>query len=299
MLKRKIMSFLIALMLTYTGFFGVFYQNIVYAATLHNDYTSHPASVAIDLGLQKGYLWLSGDGNFYPQNQITQGQFIASLVAIRDLKEAAPVPQLAVGHWAKQSYEKAQKAGMLADVKIDPNKRLTKEEAAALVFTAWKPIRGEKNPNLTNTGALITWGWMKPAPSGQPKFREDLPVTKADAAEILRYLWQDKWQLEQGAKYATEFHKSLKILDGKITGEVPKGDNNFKIEAMFFTKKNAFKSFINNQSFSVPLGDLLAFSFSVINSNDSTDAGIYMYERLPSLERKNNTQKFHFMKGNK
>lgn len=298
MMKRKILSCLIASVLTLTGFSGVIDINTVQAATQKNDYSSHPAKAAIDFGLQKGYLWLS-NGSFFPQNQITQGQFIASLVAIRGLKEVAPVPQLPAGHWAKQSYEKAQKAGILANVKIDPNKLLTKEETAALVYATWKPFRGEKNPNLTNTGALITWGWMKSAPSGQPKFREDLPVTKADAAEILRYLWQDKWQLEQGTKFADEFHKSLKIVNGKITGKVPKGDNNFKIEAMFFTKQNAFKGFVNNQSFSIPVGDLLAFSFSVINSNDSTDSGIYMYEKLPSLERQNNTQKFHFMKGAK
>lgn len=297
--KRAMMSCLLAAVLAMAGLTGVADSSNVQAVAQAKDYASHTAKAAIDFGVQKKYLWLDSKGNFYPNSQITQGQFIASLVAIRGLKEVAPVPQLPAGHWAKMSYEKAQKAGILAGVKVEPNRQLTKEETATLVYAAWKPIRGEKDPNLTNTGALITWGWMKPAPSGQPKFREDLPVTRGEAAEILRYLWKDKWQLEEGAKYAAEFHKSLKVVNGKIVGKVPRGDNNFKMEAMFFTKQNEVKGFLNNQSFNVPVGNVIAFSFSVINSNDSTDAGIFMYKKLPALEQTNNTRKFHTMKGEK
>lgn len=297
--KRAMMSCLLAAVLAMAGLTGVADSSNVQAAAPAKDYASHTAKAAIDFGVQKKYLWLDSKGNFYPNSQITQGQFIASLVAIRGLKEVEPVPQLPAGHWAKMSYEKAQKAGILAGVKVEPNRLMTKEETAALVYAAWKPIRGEKDPNLTNTGALITWGWMKPAPSRQPKFREDLPVTRGEAAEILRYLWKDKWQLEEGAKYAAEFHKSLKVVNGKIVGKVPRGDNNFKMEAMFFTKQNEVKGFLNNQSFNVPVGNVIAFSFSVINSNDSTDAGIFMYKKLPALEQTNNTRKFHTMKGEK
>ncbi|NRR03583.1 S-layer homology domain-containing protein [Brevibacillus sp. RS1.1] len=297
--KRTIMSYLLAAVLAVAGLTGVEDSQNVQAAASAKDYASHTAREAIDFGVQKKYLWLDSKGNFYPNNQITQGQFIASLVAIRGLKEVAPVPELPEGHWAKMSYEKAQKAGILAGVKVEPNRLLTKEETAALVYAAWKPIRGEKNPNLTNTGALITWGWMKPAPSGQPKFREDLPVTRGEAAEILRYLWKDKWQLEQGAKYADEFHKSLKVVNGKISGKVPKGDSNFMILVQFFTKQNELEGFINNQSFNIPLNNTSSFSFNVINNNDSTDAGIYLYTKLPSLEKTNNTRKFYKTKGTK
>ncbi|MFS0920094.1 S-layer homology domain-containing protein [Brevibacillus sp. 179-C 1.1 NHS] len=297
--KRAMIAYLLAALLVFAGFTGVADDHIVQAAASTKDYASHTAKAAIDFGVQKKYLWLDSKGNFYPNNQMTQGQFIASLVAIRGLKDVAPVPQLPVGHWAKHSYEKAEKAGILAGVKVDPNRLLTKEETAALVYAAWKPIRGEKNPNLTNTGALITWGWMKPAPSGQPKFREDLPVTRGEAAEILRYLWKDKWQLEQGAKYAAEFHKSLKVVNGKISGKVPKGDSDFMIVVQFFTKQNGLEGFINNQSFNIPINSISAFSFNVINNNDSTDAGIYLYTKLPSLEHTNNTRKFHKAKGAK
>ncbi|NTU31206.1 S-layer homology domain-containing protein [Brevibacillus sp. HB1.1] len=297
--KRAMMSYLLASVLAMAGFIGVADSHTVKAAAQAKDYASHTAKAAIDFGVQKKYLWLDSKGNFYPNSQITQGQFIASLVAIRGLKEGAPVPQLPAGHWAKMSYEKAQKAGILAGVKVEPNRLLTKEETAALVYAAWKPIRGEKNPNLTNTGALITWGWMKPAPSGQPKFREDLPVTRGEAAEILRYLWKDKWQLEQGAKYADEFHKSLKVVNGKISGKVPKGDSDFMIVVQFFTKQNGLEGFTNNQSFNIPLNNTRSFSFNVINNNDSTDAGIYLYTKLPSLEQTNNSRKFYKTKGTK
>ncbi|MFC8684987.1 S-layer homology domain-containing protein [Brevibacillus porteri] len=295
--KRAMMSCLLASVLALAGVTGVADSYTVKATAQAKDYASHTAKAAIDFGVQKKYLWLDSKGNFYPNSQITQGQFIASLVAIRGLKEVAPVPQLPAGHWAKVSYEKAQKAGMLSGVKVEPNKLLTKEETAALVYAAWKPIRGEKNPNLTNTGALITWGWMKPAPNGQPKFREDLPVTRGEAAEILRYLWKDKWQLEQGAKYAEEFHKSLKVVNGKISGKVPKGDSDFMIRAMFITNQNGREGFLNNETFNISLNNISSLAFTIINKDDSTDAGIYLYTGLPKLERYTNNQRFHTPRG--
>ncbi|MGK5511953.1 S-layer homology domain-containing protein [Brevibacillus formosus] len=291
--KRKIMTCLMAAILTMPGFTGVVENNTVQAASQAKDYASHPAKAAIDFGVQKKYLWLDSKGSFSPNSQITQGQFISSLVAIRGVKEVAPVPELPVGHWAKQSYEKAQKAGILANVKIDPNKLLTKEETALLVFNSWKPYRGEKSPNLTNTGALVTWGWMKAAPNGQPKFREDLPVLRSDAAEILRFMWKDKWELEQGRKYADEFHKSLKVVNGKITGKVPKGDGNFLIRAMFITNTDGRNGFLNNESFSVPVSTVKHLTFQVINSKDSGIAGGYWYPKLPKFDRENRTQRFY------
>ncbi|KMZ43851.1 MULTISPECIES: S-layer homology domain-containing protein [Bacillales] len=297
--KRAIMSYLLAAVFAVAGLTGVANSQTVQAAASANDYASHTARAAIDFGVQKKYLWLDSKGNFYPNSQITQGQFIASLVAIRGLKEVAPVPELPAGHWAKVSYEQARKAGILAGVKVEPNRLLTKEETAALVYAAWKPIRGEKNPNLTNTGALITWGWMKPAPSGQPKFREDLSVTRGEAAEILRYLWKDKWQLEQGAKYADEFHKSLKVVNGKISGKVPKGDGDFKIIAQVNTKPDGREGFLNNQSFNIPVNNVIFITLLIINYSDSTDAGIYKYTKLPVLEQTNYTRKFYTEKGAK
>ncbi|NRR19351.1 S-layer homology domain-containing protein [Brevibacillus sp. MS2.2] len=291
--KRAMMSYLLASVLAMAGFTVVADNLTVQAKASAKDYASHTAKAAIDFGVQKKYLWLDSKGNFYPNSQITQGQFIASLVAIRGLKEVAPVPQLPAGHWAKMSYEKAQKAGILDNVKIDPNRLLTKEETALLVFNSWKPYRGEKSPNLTNTGALVTWGWMKPAPNGQPKFHEDLPVLRSDAAEILQFMWQDKWQLEQGRKYADEFHKSLKVVNGKITGKVPKGDGNFLIRAMFITNSDGRNGFLNNESFSVPVNTVNSLSFEVINSKDSGIAGGYWYPKLPKLDCENRTQKFY------
>ncbi len=262
-----------------------------------SDYANHPAKDAISHGLQKGYLWKYPDGKFHPEQTVTQSQFVASLVAIRQVSEKESVPALPAGHWAKDIYERAQKAGILANVPVNPNKLLTKEEAALLVFNAWKPFRGEKNPNLSNTGALITWGWMKAAPSGQPKFREDLPVLRGDAAEILRYLWTDKWQLEQGAKYAEEFHRSLKIVNGNIVGKVPGGDGGFMITAMFVTKSNGRKGFLNNQNFSVPMGQVKYMTFFVTNKNNSSDAGAFQYTNFPSFDRIDKGQLFHTPRG--
>jgi len=258
------------------------------------DYAHHPAKAAIAFGLQQGYMWTYPDGGFYPHHRISQAQFVAGLAAIRGERGIQPVPQLPNGHWAKSVYERANKAGILRDIAIDPNRLLTKEEAAKLVFNAWRPYRGEKNKHYTNTGALVTWGWMKPAPPGQPKFREDLPVTRADAAEILRYLWQDKWQLELGKKYADEFHRSLKVENGVISGRVPKGDGNFTLTASFITLSDGMEGFLNGEAFRVQLAKIKPFLvFSIRNNNDSSDAGLFWYTNLPNLSVIDKTQKFH------
>ncbi len=263
----------------------------VHAAT-SLDYASHPAREAIIFALQKGYMWKHSDGRFYPEKQITQGQFVSSLVAIRGVKETTPVTQLPDGHWAKTTYERAAKAGILVDVTVDPNRPLTKEETAQLVFNAWKPYRGEKKNGFTNTGALVTWGWMKPAPKGQPQFREDLPVTRGEAAEILRYLWNDKYQLELGEKYAFEFHKSLKVENGYFIGKVPQGDKLLYLNAQIFTKNNSVLGFENGQSFKVPISLIKSASFTATNRLDSSNAAVYFYTKIPNLNREKNTKQF-------
>ncbi len=264
------------------------------AAAQVSDYEGHAAKADIAFALKMGYMWSYSDGKFYPNNRISQAQFVAGLVAIRGVKETAPVPQLPAGHWAKTIYERAQKAGILAGVAIDPNRLLTKEEAAKMVFNAWKPYRGEKNKNYTNTGALITWGWMKPAPAGQPKFREDLPVTRGDAAGVLRFLWQDKWQLEVGFKLQKEFHQSLKVVNGVIKGRVPKANKNFMTRVTFVTSEYGRLIFRNGEDFSVNLKNVSPYLvFSITNTKDSSDAGEFRYEGLPKLTPVNHTQKFH------
>ncbi|MED4751513.1 S-layer homology domain-containing protein [Brevibacillus choshinensis] len=256
------------------------------------DIAAHPARESILLGLQKGFIWKYPDGRFYPDKQIVQSQFVASLVAIRGIKETAPVPELPAGHWAKGTYERAKKAGILTDIKIDPNKLLTKEEAAQLVFNAWKPYRGVKMNGYTNTGALITWGWMDPAPAGQPKFREDLPVTRGDAAKMLAYLWKDKGQLELGAKWAEEFEKSLIIKNGVLKGKVPTGSNDFAIMASVIPINNGMRGFLNGELINVKISEYKPFIvFSIRSKSDSSNVGLYQYS-IPSLDKENRTIQF-------
>jgi S-layer homology domain len=263
------------------------------SATTIGDYTSTPEIGAVEFAIKKGFMWKYADGQFHGEKQITQGQFVSSLVAIRGVKEGLPVPQLPDGHWAKATYERAQKAGILTDVQINPDKLLTKEETALLVFNAWKPYRGVKDKGFTNTGALVTWGWMQPAPHGQPKFREDLPVTRGDAAVILRRVWQDKYQLELGEKYALEFHKSLKVVNGYLTGKIPKGDELLHLRVQFFTKEtNNIVSYSKGQSFKVKIDDFSAMGFSATNELDFSFAAVYLYSNLNNHERKKMTQQF-------
>lgn len=278
---------------------GMLMGSLVYSPTgadasqsVISDYSAEPEKGAVEFALKKGFMWMYPDGQFHGEKQISQAQFVAGLVAIRGVKETSPVPQLPAGHWAKTTYERAQKAGILTDVSIDPNKLLTKEETAQLVFNAWKPYRGVKSKGFTNTGALVTWGWMKPAPAGQPKFREDLPVTRGDAAVILRYLWQDKYQLELGEKYAWEFHNSLKVVDGYLIGKVPKGDRLLYLNAQIFTKDNQVLGYDNGDSIRVKVNEINGMTYTITNELDSSDASTYHYTKLPDLERKKYTQQF-------
>ncbi|MCM3077570.1 S-layer homology domain-containing protein [Brevibacillus invocatus] len=265
------------------------------AEPLTANYSATPEKGAVEFALLKGYMWKYADGQFHGEKQITQGQFVSSLVTIRGLKDGEPVPQLPQGHWAKATYERAQKAGILTDVEINPDKLLTKEETALLVFNAWKPYRGVKDKGFTNTGALVTWGWMDPAPPGQPKFREDLPVTRSDAAVILRKMWQDKYEIELGEKYALEFHKSLKVVDGYLIGTVPKGDKLINITVQFYTKDNKIVGYGNGESFKSKIESFHSMSFIATNSLDSSIAAVYQYQNLSLLERKKNTQQFSFI----
>jgi hypothetical protein len=107
-------------------------------------------------------------------------------------------------------------------------------------------------------------------------------------------LWQDKWQLELGKKYADEFHRSLKVENGVITGRVPRGDKNFMTRVTFVTSEYGRLVYRNGESFSVSLKIVSPyFVFSITNANDSSDAGEYRYEGLPRLNPVIHTQKFH------
>ncbi|WP_400162207.1 S-layer homology domain-containing protein [Brevibacillus sp. TJ4] len=262
------------------------------AASSTSEYTAYPEVGAVEFVLKQRLMWNYADGQFHGDQQISQAQFVSSLVAVLGVTETEPVPQIPDGHWAKTVYERAQKAGILNGVEINPNKLLNKEETALLVFNAWRPYRGEKNQGFTNTGALITWGWMQPAPQGQPKFREDLPVTRADAALILRYLWQDKLNLELGEKYALEFHKSLKVENGYLIGTVPKGDGLLRLRATFHSKENKYLNFGNGEYFKLKIEGLNNMAFTATNQLDSTNAVAYHYIKFPSLERTNFTRLF-------
>lgn len=263
------------------------------ADPLTANYSATPEKGAIEFALLKGFMWKYPDGQFHGEDQISQGQFVSSLVAIREVKEGEPVPQLPEGHWAKATYERAQKAGILAGVEINPNKLLNKEETALLVFNAWKPYRGVKDKGFTNTGALVTWGWMEPAPPGNPKFREDLPVTRAQAAVILRKMWQDKYEIELGEKYALEFHNSLKVKDGYLTGMVPKGDKLLHLSVQFFKKDfSGIVPYSNGQSFKVKIADFGGMGFTATNELDYSFAATYQYNDLYNVIREKKTQQF-------
>ncbi|NGQ94870.1 S-layer homology domain-containing protein [Brevibacillus sp. SYP-B805] len=254
-----------------------------------NEYANHPAKVDIDYVLKNNLMWKFSDGTFRPEEVITQAQFVASLVAVRGLKDKTLLPTIPAGHWAKDVYEKAAKAGILNGVKIDFNKRLTKEEVAMLAMNAWKVYRGNKPAGVTYSSALTKWGWM-------PKkgtYLGEVPYTRADTAILLKNLHEDRLGIELAEKYVSDFHNGLKISNGVLSGRLPNNQQNLLFKLILISKDYQRTSITPGSAFSVKISDLAQMYINVTSNIDSSNLSRYSYPKLPDIRvRTEMRQKF-------
>ncbi|WP_419879641.1 S-layer homology domain-containing protein [Brevibacillus centrosporus] len=246
------------------------------------DYQKHPNKDDIDFVLQKRVMWNYADGIFKPNAQLTQGQLLTSLVALMQLKEKVAVSQLPDGHWAKEVYEKANKVGILAGVTIDPNRPLTKEEAALIVNNAWKPYRGGIWPGVTNYQHLIARGIL-PKVWGQTP---ESPFLRSEGAQVFKFLYIEFNGMLGGNRIADQFHNSLRLSNGVLTGVVPNA-NGFRVEGLIYKIDGSTMYFKPGMTFKVKAIDVKHMLFSVFIPGKGESVTRYLYKELPKLTRIN------------
>ncbi|WP_176560215.1 S-layer homology domain-containing protein [Brevibacillus dissolubilis] len=262
-----------------------------------NDYNAHIASQDISYVLKHHLMWVYPDGSFKPDEPITQAQLVSSLVVVSGAKGQASVPELPAKHWAKATYEKAKQAGFLFDVKIEPDKKLNREEAARLTINAWEKhrrYRTQKNEGLSKSWSdvqfLVATGIMKPKAGAFPngvstsKFDSLAQITRAEVASMIRLLHTDLVEMQEGEKIAQEVHKNLTVENGKVVGRIPKNRFNWRVSVGFYFKDGRYENYFAGQYFAVPIASIKLMNVSVLNSQ-STILADYDYKELPSLTR--------------
>lgn len=289
MMKKQVNTLLVASLLV-TGIsvstFSPAAQAQAAAVAVKSDYQNHQYKDAIDYALEKRVMWKYADGTFKPNTQMTQGQLLTSLVAVMQLKEKAPVAQLPVGHWAKDVYEKAHKKGILAGITIDPNRLLTKEEAALIVNNAWKPIRGGIWPGVTNYQHLISRGIL-PKVWGQTP---ESPFLRSEGAQVFKFLHIEYNGMLGGNKVADQFHNSLKIINGVLTGVVP-NVKGFRVEGLIYKKDGSTVYLKPGMTIKVKAADIKHMLFSVFIPGKGESVTRYLYKEFPKLTRINDLAK--------
>ncbi|MGC5326981.1 S-layer homology domain-containing protein [Brevibacillus sp. SYSU BS000544] len=288
-MKRKFFTLTSKVILAATLAFGgtvtsLAISNTATAAPVKKDYENHPEKANIQWALDNKFMYLNADGTFRPDTTISQSQLIAGLSAMMGLKDKAPVPEIPVGHWAKDAYEKAKKAGILNGVTIDSNKLLQKGEVAIITLNIYTSMWGKKLDGYTNVGMLVNTGWMKPFLPG-PKYNETVLFTRADTAAILKAIHTDKIGIATAEKYALEFHKSLSIKNGVLTMKVPKEyvEGNLMLGVQLLTQDNKLEQAPYGKTYSIKLSSYKKIGFSAIGDKSRSYAS-YLYE-LPKIER--------------
>lgn len=209
-------------------------QSIVKSSDRQKDYAKHWAVKEINLSLQNKWLGNYQDGNFRPDEPITQSQFLSALVSLHRLIEKQPHAETA-NSWAKEAYEKAAKAGwMTPDIKIHPDQGITRYEAAAWITNAWGHKQTDVfqytyyNKLLLSSHKFVD-GLYQPngrLASKSMRFIQQTALmtdsfTRAEAAHTFYLLSSRINNLNECKSWMNQIQKSLVMKNGKLTGRVP------------------------------------------------------------------------------
>ncbi|WP_176560279.1 S-layer homology domain-containing protein [Brevibacillus dissolubilis] len=206
-----------------------------------SDYSQHWAKDWIDWSINNKLMWKYADGTFRPDETVTQAQFLSALVKVQGLKEKSPHPPTAK-HWAKDVYEMVAKAGWFTpDIKVNPDGRITRYEAAAWITNAWghktyDPLQFTYKRNLMEASykfqrGLYSSGNRKASSDYNYYFKMALPgdkFTRGEAVHTLFLINDIRKDLIEAQNWYLEFQKSLYVKSGKVYGKVP---NNIPKEA--------------------------------------------------------------------
>lgn len=252
------------------------------AVAVQSDYAKHWAKAEIDWAIQKHLMWKNPDGTFKPDETITQGQFLTTLTATLGVSARSPFPQTAKS-WANATYEKANKAGWITpDIKIDPNAKITRFEAAKWIMNAWghkqvkDPIyycylRSSLFASHKFVNGFYNTKGLEAYRDYHYFFKTALPTdkfTRAETANTMKLL-AFKWgQTQQAIKIKDEFQKSLYIKNGMVYGKIPNIPFiKYELEAgfLYFDEKGNYVKELKG-NFSVPAKGNITFRYTNRNS---------------------------------
>lgn len=263
-----------------------------------SDYASHPLKSNIEYVLKNHLMWTFPDGNFRPEQAITQADLVVGLVAVKGLKQGIAVTEIPVNHWARSAYERAKKDGVLTGVAISPSKVISREEVATLMINAWESIdrtRTYKNSDIykgwseAQFAGMEEWLPNKPGkyPNGTPTTNHDAfgNVTRAEMSVALNKMHSELQDIAAATSLMERIHKSLKVTNGKVTGTIPFSDK-YKVRAIVENKDGKIIESTKG-SFSFVISNAKFMHINIVHKGEGLSLSSYLYAKLPSLERKN------------
>ncbi|MGN7469204.1 S-layer homology domain-containing protein [Brevibacillus sp. SAFN-007a] len=256
------------------------------------DYQNHVYKPQIQYAVDHKLMWLFPDGNFRPEQPITQADLVAGLVNAKALTSGTAVEGLPAGHWAKVYYERAKKDGILDDVAVNPNKVLTREEASLLMNNAWKSMYSRlRDKRQVYSDIAVGNGWI---PKKAGKFANGVStstsdglgtVTRGEEAAALYLLNKDVKDTKIGEEIALKFHNSLKSSNGYLVGTVPTMQGK-DIRLIIRLKNQNVESYYGG-AVKVNASQVDYMAFSVKNSGQAKLLAYYTYNNGTNLTRTN------------
>jgi len=292
------LSSVTAAIFTVGSLFATVHPPIAQAQTVQKDYVNHPEKANIEYAVKNKLMWLYPDGNFRPEQPVTQADVVAGLVNVKGLTVGAPVQGFPANHWAKVYYERANKDGILNGVVINPSKVLTREEVAKLIVNAWQNVRAsvtQKNAddrkNESYVQFVVGYRQMKPKagkfPNGVATSLYDSfgSVTRAELAYTLSFMKKDFLEVREAEVIANKMHNSIKISGGYITVTAPKTRKELEAKFSIVTKSGLALDTLKKGTLTYPLADIDGMLVSVRNADTNTALVDYRYKKLPKLDR--------------
>ncbi|MGG4493241.1 S-layer homology domain-containing protein [Brevibacillus reuszeri] len=302
-MKRKSFFLAIVLAVATAAGGGVGESSTVFAAQTNQavkDYQNHVHKADIEYAVKNQLMWLFPDGNFRPDHTITQADLVVGIAQAKGLTQGVLVPNLPVGHWAKTYYERVMKDGTLSNVQIDPNKILTREDAALLLVNAWENLRNtrtdketERNKNRSQVHYIVSNGFMIGKSGKFPngvltgKFDSKSLMTRGELAFSLHMLHLDTVGIKESEKVYSQFRNSLKLSNGKLSGVIPSSEK-YSLDITLYINGPKIEDYSKPGVFTFSVAQAYKMEIRVVYKGKAMPQALYQYTNLPnSLEHEN------------
>jgi hypothetical protein len=291
------LSGVLATILTLSGLFAAAHSPAAQAQTVQKDYANHPNRAAIEYVVKNKLMWLYPDGNFRPEQPVTQADVVAGLVNVKGLTVGSSIQGFPANHWAKVYYERANKDGILNGVVINPNKVLTREETAFLMINAWQNVRNSRDNKETgayktapNIQYAVGSRWM---PKKAGKFPNGVSttaydgVTNATRGELafgLTALRKDLIDIKESEKLALQVHNSFKISGKTLKGTLPSHPI-YLSELIVGFKNGKIYRYSDPGNISLDITQVTYMTVAITRKDRSIKLATYQYLKIPNLTR--------------